>query len=152
MKKRILMIALFSGTVMMAGAVQAQGQRGGPDFATLDADGDGILTQEEMESRGAARFAEADTDGDGGLSADELTAAAAARAAERTARMLERLDTNGDGLLQQTEMQPRGDRAGKMFERMDTDGDGGISEAEFDAARARLMERRGERHGQGDRG
>ncbi|MFQ1701761.1 EF-hand domain-containing protein [Loktanella agnita] len=148
MKKRILMVALFSGTVMMAGAVQAQGHRGGPDFATLDVDGDGSLSQLELQSPREARFAAADTDGDGALSAEEMTAAAVAQAEARTARMLERLDANEDGLLQQEEMRPRGaDRADRMFERVDQDGDGVISEAEYDAAKSRMEERRGERRG-----
>ena len=150
MKKTILMTALLSGVVMTAAAAQGAEQRERPDFATLDLNGDGGITLEEMQAQGAAWFAEADTDGDGALSVAEMTAAAQARAADRAAQMLERLDANGDGLLQQSEMQPRGG-AGmeRMFSRLDSNEDGTITEAEFAAAKERFGERRGGRHGEG---
>ncbi len=138
MKKTIFVIAMIPGLVMMAGAAQAQGPRDRPDFATLDLNGDGVVTQEEIAARGEARFAAADSNGDGALSAEELAAAASANAADRVAQMLDRLDANEDGVLQQSEMQPRGgDRGARMFERLDADGDGAVSEAEFDDAKDR---------------
>jgi len=36
----------------------------------------------------------------------------------------------------------------RMFQRADADGDGRVTEAEFDAAMARVMERRGGDHGE----
>ena len=144
MKTRILMAALLSGLVVVAGAAQADNHRERPDFATLDANGDGVVTLEELQARGEARFAEMDTNGDGALSAEELTAAADARAADRVTRMIERFDENGDGLLQQAELPERGgDRAERMFERVDADEDGAISEEEFEAVKERFGERRG---------
>lgn len=150
MKKTILMAALLSGVVMTAAAAQGAEHRERPDFATLDINGDGGVTLEEMQARGAARFAEADTDADGALSVAEMTAAAQARAADRAAQMLERLDANGDGLLQQSEMQPRGGAGmARMFSRLDTNDDGSISEAEFAAAKERFGEGRGGHQGKG---
>ena len=153
MKTTILMAALLSGVVMTAAAAQGAEHRERPDFATLDINGDGGITLEEMQAQGAARFAEADTDGDGALSVAEMTAAAQARAADRAAQMLERLDDNGDGLLQQSEMQPRGG-AGmeRMFSRLDVDENGIISAAEFEAAKERMGRRHGEGHGPRGRG
>ena len=149
MKNTILRAALLAGVVMSAGAAQAQGHRDRPDFATLDANGDGVVTMAELQAQGDARFAARDTNGDGALSAAELQAAGAEHAAERAARMLERLDANGDGLLQQSELQARGgDRMAQMFDRADANDDGAISEAEFAAAKERRREG-GRRHGEG---
>ena len=154
MKKTFLMAALLSGVVMAAGAVSAQpDQRERPDFATLDTNGDGALTLEELQARGEARFAEMDTDGDGALSAEELIAQANAQAEDRVARMIERMDENGDGALQADEMKPRGDRGernmDRMFDRMDADEDGVISAEEFAAAQEKMAERGG-RHDRGN--
>lgn len=149
MKTKILTAALLSGLVLTAGAAQAENHRERPDFATLDINGDGALTLEEMQARGEARFAEIDTDGDGALSAAELAASGAERATERATRMIARFDDNEDGLLQQDEMPSRGERrAAQMFDRVDADSDGVISAEEFEAAKARMGERRGE--GRGD--
>jgi len=147
MKKKMMFVAAFAGLVMAAGAAQADGHRQGPDFATLDADGDGQLTLEELQAQGEARFATADTDGNGALSAEELIAAANGRAEERAARMIERLDANGDGVLQQDELRPRGgeDRAQRLFERADADENGAISEEEFETARDNMRDRMKER-------
>ena len=151
MKTTILMATLLTSVVMTAAAAQDAGPRQGPDFATLDADGNGSLTIEEMQARGQARFDETDTDGDGAVSLDELTAAEQARATDRAAQMLERLDKNEDGVLQAEELQPRGgDMMQRMFEGMDRDDDGAISEVEFEVAKVLMEERRARRH-HGDR-
>ena len=149
MKSKILMAVLLSGVVLSAGAASADNDRERPDFATLDLNGDGSLSQDELQAQGDARFATADANGDGALSAEELIAAADARAADRVEKMIERLDENGDGVLQQEELQARrgGDRAEQMFERADANDDGVLSQEEFDEAK----ERRGERRGGGKR-
>lgn len=103
-----------------------------------DADGDGVVTREEIEARQARRFADADADGNGGLDAAELLAledaqreeARAAQAASRVAQ----IDDNGDGLLQAEEIEARTPRIAPLFDRLDADGDGGLSAAELAAA------------------
>ncbi|MFT6076523.1 MAG: Ca2+-binding EF-hand superfamily protein [Yoonia sp.] len=149
MKSKILMAALLSGAVLAAGAAQAKEHRERPDFVTLDLNGDGSLSLEELQAQGQARFANVDTNADGALSAEELIAAARDRASERAARMIERQDDNGDGVLQIDEMPSRGDgdRAEQMFERVDADSDGAISQEEFETAK----ERQGGRCDQGKR-
>ncbi len=130
---------------MIATDASAQGR---PDFAALDADGNGSLTLEEMQAAGDVRFAGLDTDGNGVLSEAELLATANERAAERVARMLERLDTNEDGGVSQAEMdvvrRGGGEISERAFERIDADEDGAVSAEEFADA--------GERRGRGDRG
>jgi hypothetical protein len=106
------------------------------EFDTIDADKDGKITAAEIEAHRLARFAAADTNSDGVLSADELSAFQMAQMAERmaehTTRMLQWMDTDGDGALSATEM-PGGEAPGRLA-RLDTDGDGAISKAEAEAA------------------
>ncbi|SMX33136.1 EF-hand domain-containing protein [Actibacterium lipolyticum] len=137
-----------------------QGRRGQMMFDQLDANSDGVLTADEFEARMKERFATLDADGNGEISAEELATGqpkrqmadghkrgfgkgkgfgdrAAPTAEQRQAfaeRMIEQKDQNDDGLLSVEELAaaPNGDA---MFKGMDTDGDGSISREEFDAAR-----------------
>ncbi|MDG1376430.1 MAG: calcium-binding protein [Yoonia sp.] len=139
MKTTVLIAAITAGLTLVAVDASADG-RGGPrekpEFATLDADGNSAISLEELQNAGAARFAEMDTDGNGALSVEELAAARAAEMADRAAKMIARMDENGDGELQADEMKPRGrgDYAARMFGHMDADDDGKISQEEYDAA------------------
>jgi hypothetical protein len=155
--KRTLWITTAVAVLLGAGAITAVAHdgsgRGGPkiEFAQLDADGDGKITQAEMDAHKAARFAEADTNGDGALDAEEMMAHAAermkGRMGDRMGKMIERHDTNGDGKLSMDEM--ASDRGNRMFERLDEDGDGAISAEEF----AEMGEQMGKRrHGWGGMG
>lgn len=120
--------------------------KGGPgpraSFEELDANGDGNLTQAEMQAHRKARLASADTNGDGAISRAELEAQLSANAGERAAkrvdRMMKHLDTDSDGSISASELETAasekaGKRAGRGFSRADTDGNGSISKAEFEA-------------------
>jgi hypothetical protein len=147
--KRTLMMALLA-SLTLTGVAQAQAAYAPgakttapegrpdrpkrPDLVTLDADGNGALTPEKVQSPGAARFAAADTNGDGGLSAYDRAAQADQRRAEHTAKMIVERGTNGDGLLQAEEMGPKGDLMEKMFHCMDVNDDGTIDADELEAA------------------
>lgn len=153
MKTKILMAALLTGVVMTAAAAQAGGHRERPDFATLDLNGDGAVTLEELQGQGDARFAATDANGDGALSVEEIMAASAENAADRAERLIERLDENGDGVLQRSEMEQRGgNRVERIFDRMDEDGDGTVTEAEFEAVKERFEGRRSDGGNTRDRG
>lgn len=185
MKRKIALIAATAialGTVAVADGWQARGGHGEgyghmmergegpggvgrgpmgqmPDFAELDANGDGKLTVDDFAARRAARMAAIDTDGDGAITAEEFAAHAAEQASARAAEMFARLDADGDGVLSADAfaMMNRGPGPERMLDRADTDGDGAVSEAEFDAALERMAsmsergfgmgERRGGRHG-----
>jgi len=134
------MLALGVGAGAAVAHQSGQGPRGMEriSFEKLDANGDGKITQAEMEAQKKARFTAADTNGDGMLSADEMLAQGKARAGERMAKrmeqrigqMIEKRDTNGDGMLSIDEI--GGKRDGNMFfKRLDTDGDGAVSAEEF---------------------
>ena len=161
----ILTLSIVLTSVGFAEARSGERTRGF-DFSQVDTNGDGLVTQDEIDAMGAARIAEIDADGDGRVTAEDLAAVAAARvenaseqmaarAAERTTRMIERLDTDGDGALTQAELeegfQRRGSDRGNMIERLDTDGDSAISKAEFEAAKERFAKLRGEGRRGGDK-
>lgn len=138
-------------------------------FTELDANGDGALTPEDALQRATERFAEADADGDGSVTLQELTDAGVARFEEKyqqrvnaaapgevpgrpsdaqvlaraekmASGLLQRADTDGNGAIDEAEMQamPGLDR---LIARADTDDDGAVSEEEFDAARQKVLSR-----------
>ena len=113
------------------------------EFDLIDADKDGKITAAELAARREARFAAADTDANGSLNAEELTAfhvaQMAEKMAERTTKMLQWMDTNGDGGLSADEM-PEGPSP-RHLARLDADGDGAISKAEAEAAVERMGDR-----------
>ena len=147
-------IAALSAAIVIGGLGMAVAKEGGKrpqiDFESLDTDGDGLVTQAELDARGAARFAEADTDGDGALSSDELLARSQRANEDRIKRMMERLDANEDGKLTQDEMAKArrgGGDSSRMIKRIDADGDGAISKEEFETAQANFRDRKGKRKG-----
>lgn len=155
---------LLAATAIVAGAGMAVAQgpgmgkdmgRGGPkmDFATLDVDGSGEITVEDLEAKRAERFAQFDTDGDGTVTQEEFIAHAQAQAGERAAEMFARLDADGDGTLSRDVLEGRmnGGPNPRLITRLDTDGSGGVSEEEFEAAQAKFAERRQGGHS-GERG
>lgn len=129
-------------------------------FDRFDTDGDGTITQAEIDALRATQFAAADADGDGFLTAEEMAAHAdkmrAERRAERMNDMLGRLDTDGDGKLSAEEAAAAGPVT--MFERLDANEDGAISREEIAEARGKMRgmgegrgrHERGEGHGRGD--
>jgi len=144
--KKAAFIAVILGTasIITAGAVLAKGGPGGPgmrmSFEEIDTDGNGEVTQAEMDALKAARFAKTDTNGDGELSLEELTAQGVKNVAEHAERMLAKRDANGDGVLSPDEMTKQR-RSGKMMERFDTDGNGSISKQEFEEASNHMRQR-----------
>lgn len=137
-KTPLLIAALAATALTTAATAQGRGPMAldRPEFAELDADGDGLLSADEMREAMTARFTAADADGNGALSADELETIIEARLAERGARMVERMlarrDADGSGDLSLEEL-AQGQPRQAMFDRLDADGDGAISEAEFEA-------------------
>lgn len=140
MKTATLISAMLATAVAVTGtSVLAKGQRDRqvPTFQELDADGDGQVTQAELEAHRNQRYTQADSDGDGQISVQEMQAAAQQNANERVTKMFEKLDANQDGFLSDDEL-PKPRRGAKMFERIDADGNGAISEQEYADARDKM--------------
>lgn len=72
--------------------------------ASLDADGDGALTQDEILAHNRVRFDRLDSNADGAISADEFSA--------RLVAMFTRMDSNNDGVLADDELPQRMGRHG----------------------------------------
>ncbi|MGC6452487.1 MAG: EF-hand domain-containing protein [Candidatus Puniceispirillaceae bacterium] len=64
--------------------------------ATIDGNGDGALSRDEILAHNRLRFDRLDSNGDGTISADEFSA--------RLLAMFTRMDTNSDGVLEGDEL------------------------------------------------
>ncbi len=148
----IVQVSALAALIAVGGISGAMAKPGGPQmsFEELDTNSDGKITQEEMQARGAARFAQTDADGDGALSLEELQSAMQKKSEQRAAKMMEHLDADGDGKITQDEMKVGldGKRGGDRFARADTDGDGALRKAEFEEAQKHRGKhgKKGKRH------
>jgi Ca2+-binding EF-hand superfamily protein len=96
----------------------------------LDLNGDGGISSAEAAAVREVRFLRMDTDGDGVITEEEMQTAAQQRIARRIAKKIARLDKNGDGRVERAEFDEHGVA---RFARLDTDGDGRVSHEEFRA-------------------
>ena len=126
--------ALVVGFVGMANA--NQGGMARISFEALDTNGDGKITQAEMDASKKARFAASDANGDGMLSADEMAVQGKERMAKRIGQMIAKRDADGDGMLSLAEM-GAGRNGNRLFMRVDTNGDGVVTAEEFAEAKSR---------------
>lgn len=140
----VLALCLTSG---FGAAVFAQGP--------LDRNGDGAVSLEEFQaaraSAAAERFAELDADGDGLLTDEELATRRDGRRfgpgpGRRHGAPGARLDADQDGSVSLAELQAvHPNVTAEQFAEFDGDGDGALSRAELEAARGELMARMRER-------
>ena len=144
-------IVMTTATVALAHGDRDRGHRGlGKDFSfeEIDANGDQMISVEEVKAWRDAQFAEADADGDGAISQEEFEAAAQRKMEEmmsqRSARMFGWLDKNDDGALTPDEVD-YSERIEKMIDRLDSDDDGMVSMEE-------LEDRKSKRGGWGKHG
>lgn len=123
-------------------------------FDTLDTDRDGRLSRQELPARkhaqgghrrmaaGAhARLKKLDSNGDRRISRAEATAGAG-----KLAQRFDRMDVNADGFVDRADRQQRANqRSDAWFNQADSDNNDQLSRAEYDAAKAKRREGRGER-------
>ena len=110
--KKISKTAIIAGALVVSGGLIAglatagsypshkgfghHGHHGKINALKLDANKDGVLSQEEMLSHNSKRFMRLDSDENGNISKDEFNA--------RLIAMFEAMDSNGDGMLKGNEM------------------------------------------------
>jgi len=107
-----------------------EGKCGGADeagekqdhFASIDTDGDGIISKEEFTAHMDNEFAEKDSDGDGNITADDC-------------KMFDKFNANGDEFVSKEEFSAG---HGAMFGKIDADGNGSISKDEMKAFAASM--------------
>ena len=104
-----------------------------------DTNGDGKLTQAEIDQARAGRFADFDTNGDGKLSLEEYQALWMDAMRERMVDRFQSLDNDGDAAVTTEEF---GKPYKRIVQRMDRNEDGEISRDDF--------KRRGHRGRRGD--
>ena len=91
---------------------------------SIDADGDGKLTQAEIDKARNDRHSAHDADGDGSLGLDEFAGLWHETTHPLTVRVFQMLDTDGDAVVTRVEY----DRPlAHIVERLDRDGDGALS-------------------------
>ena len=133
-------IAAALGGTALAGATYA-GHRGGGDgmgfldkgqlgvsamemFDAVDADGDGKLTQAEIDKALDDRHAKHDGNGDGNLSLEEFAGLWHETTRPLTVRAFQTLDTDGDAVVTRAEFdRPLAD----IVQQLDRNGDGSLS-------------------------
>lgn len=126
-------ILIAGALIAAAGAASAQhpGHGQGRMFEGADANKDGMIARDEFLAARAQHFAKMDKNADGFL--DE--ADREANANKRRARMMRgRADANSDGKISKDEFANHG---APMFDRLDTDGNGALDEKEIAAAKER---------------
>jgi Ca2+-binding EF-hand superfamily protein len=103
-------------------------------FDKLDTNHDGVVTMDEFVGAATARFQQLDSHGTGKITAADIASSPKAqqRAQHAVARIVQHVDTNGDGMVSQDEYLAA---AKKRFSRMDRNGDGFIDADEMPAHR-----------------
>ena len=105
------------------------------DIAAMDANKDGKVSKEEIAIYRTAQAAAVDVNGDGNLSVEELAArqlkAMTEAATTMAQRMVGRLDTDGDKLLSAAELASPPSET-DMFDRLDTNKDSFVVQSELD--------------------
>lgn len=123
MKTRTIANSIAAGFILFSGAAFAAAQPGG--WKGTDSDGDGNITEAELDAQKEKLLSEADADGDGTLTREERRAY---RQQKRQERRAERNpDKDGDGVVSYAEYQTA---AEERFKRLDKNNDGVLSEDE----------------------
>ena len=140
--------AVALGATVLAAAAMADGRHHGRGhglhgarlFESFDANGDGRITQTEVDEVRQRRLEEFDTNGDGSLSLEEYQALWMEAVRERMVDRFQAHDDDGDGLVTAEEFN---EQFSSIVSRVDRDGDGELTMDE-------LRRQQGDRDRDGD--
>ena len=93
-------------------------------FDEVDADGDGSVTREEIDAYRTAKVSQADKSGDGALSIEEFDTLFREFTRPHMVDVFQDLDANGDGTIDSGELDAR---LARIVQRLDRDGDGALT-------------------------
>ena len=118
-------LALAAPSLAQRGAMGMMGGLGAEQLLReVDTDRDGRMTQAEIDAAVNARFARFDADGNGRLSLDEFNALWADVTRPAAVRAFQFMDPNGDASVTKAEVE---ERTGRLVQRFDRNGDGALS-------------------------
>ena len=137
---RTLTLSLIALTLLgTTAAVCAQGRSGDPlkRLAQADSNHDGRISLQEFRDARAARFEKIDRNHDGYFTDDDLPRFLRnnSRMNQRMQAMEKMADTDKDGRISRDEYMAAGE---KMFSRLDRNGDGFIDQGELQQAEERM--------------
>lgn len=93
-------------------------------FAEVDGDGDGAVTQAEIDAFRTAQIEAADANGDGAVALDEFATVYFERMRPMMVDAFQSFDEDGDGSITSAELD---ERFGDVVNRLDRNGDGALS-------------------------
>jgi len=122
----------------------AHGPGGGDKFKMMDTNNDGQISAAEHAAGVTKMFGEMDANKDGFVTAAEMDAKHAAKADKgemrghdmKSADMISKMDTDGDGKLSAAEHDAG---AAAMFKKADADGNGMLSQSEMMSTHDKMM-------------
>ena len=118
-------LALAAPSLAQRGAMGMMGGLGAEQLLReVDTDRDGRMTQAEIDAAVNARFARFDADGNGRLSLDEFNALWADVTRPAAVRAFQFMDPNGDASVTKAEVD---ERTSRLVQRFDRNGDGALS-------------------------
>jgi Ca2+-binding EF-hand superfamily protein len=121
--------AALAGATLAGGGHHGRGHGGGAWlFESFDANGDGRLTQIEIDEVRQGRLQEFDADGNGSLSLEEYQALWMSAMRERMVDRFQAHDDDGDG---QVTVEEFAEPFNRMVSRLDRNEDGELSEDEI---------------------
>jgi Ca2+-binding EF-hand superfamily protein len=127
----VLALAGFASVSLAGGGWgrHGHGHYGGPGFfEAYDANGDGRLTEAEIEEVRQSRLTEFDQDGDGSLSLEEYQALWMDAMRERMVDRFQSHDDDGDGMVTSEEF---AEPFGRIVSRLDRNDDGEVTADEM---------------------
>lgn len=124
--RRLVMLGLALSGALLAPLPAAAQPSPKQVLTAADADGDGMVTRQEFQISRSALFGRLDRNGDGAI--DGADAPPFGQAAKRMARVIARMDTNGDGRVHRSEFDAA---PAVLFDRADLDRNGVVDPYEL---------------------